>query len=681
MASVARDVDSLFDLSLSDLLNIKVSTASREDELLQDTPVAVTVITSKMIANSGASSIKRLLTTYVPGFTAIEDQNEINVAARGIYTSGQQKILFMVNGHRLNARSYSSASPDASLSLDKIDQIEVLRGPASALYGNVALTAVVNIILKQGKDNSGSFAKVNVGNYGQQTQSFLYGAGSADQDMLVWLNHYKANGETRRFSQANTYNIVPSETNQAILGSSNLSHYDVGLNYQIGEFEMLLMARKGGYVSPFTDGGISGETYVYDQYPSYKGMGPGSSYEQQDIRFAYGLIGNAGWRHQLTASLSSHAFKAFVLSNPDTQSSFLGAWRDTSLELMNVSSGPWLGGKAQLGLAIDAYEVYESKGLLGSGNQFTTDIGKILNEGGESITSLFVQHKKELSQYWLSNIGVRYDYKNRYGSSDVEAVSPRIAFVYKEGPYSVKMSAAQSFVDASFFNRRITLSTFRGADDLKPERLTTYQVSPSYDFNDYVGQYNATIFYNVADDFVRRDLAAPITENNYSNAGSLDSWGIEQEAWWLLQDWEIRANMTYQEVTRYEDFEVDGGNIANVPYLTANLITEYEIHSNWSTSNTIQYISEQFSPVFIQNNGVAQVDPFPNQGVSFNDPDNYVAEAILLHTQLSYKPIRSLRIDLQVDNLLDEDHMQGGTVLHPYPQTGRWYRLAASYKW
>jgi iron complex outermembrane receptor protein len=49
--------------------------------------------------------------------------------------------------------------------LDKLKQIEVLRGPASSLYGGVALTAVVNLITKQGIDVDGIKIRAGIGNY------------------------------------------------------------------------------------------------------------------------------------------------------------------------------------------------------------------------------------------------------------------------------------------------------------------------------------------------------------------------------------------------------------------------------------------------------------------------------------------------------------------------------------
>ncbi len=87
--------------------------------------------------------------------TNVQDQNEVNVAMRGIYTSSQQKILILLDSQRLNSHVYSMATPDFSIGLDKVKQMVVLHGPGSSLYGNVALTAVINIALKKDSDAEG----------------------------------------------------------------------------------------------------------------------------------------------------------------------------------------------------------------------------------------------------------------------------------------------------------------------------------------------------------------------------------------------------------------------------------------------------------------------------------------------------------------------------------------------
>ena len=91
--SLCQDVNNLMELSLEELLNVKVESASKLSEPIEETPVPVTIITRDMIINSGAKNLKDLLVMYVPGFTFSQDHNEVNVAVRGVYASSQQKII------------------------------------------------------------------------------------------------------------------------------------------------------------------------------------------------------------------------------------------------------------------------------------------------------------------------------------------------------------------------------------------------------------------------------------------------------------------------------------------------------------------------------------------------------------------------------------------------------------
>ena len=127
-----------------------ITTASNQAETLAEVPVPTTLITEEMIQTSGARNLQEVLAAYVPGMNLIDCNDDINIAMRGIYSNTQEKILIMLNGHRLNSYATNTAAPDFSISLEKVKQIEVLRGPASSLYGGVALTGVVNIITKQG---------------------------------------------------------------------------------------------------------------------------------------------------------------------------------------------------------------------------------------------------------------------------------------------------------------------------------------------------------------------------------------------------------------------------------------------------------------------------------------------------------------------------------------------------
>ena len=675
----AVDDDSLFNLSLSELTDIEVTTASRVPEKLVDTPVAVTVITADMIANSGATSLKRLLTTYVPGFTSVEDQNEVNVAARGIYTSSQQKILFLLDGHRLNSHSYSMAAPDPSISLNKIQQIEVLRGPASALYGNVALTAVVNIIPKSGADYSGSSATISQGDHGFQMVNYGFGYEGAGGDLYFWANHFQTEGETRDVDEVDVYAAAPAQDNEIILGGfRDKSSYDIGFKYQIDGWSLLFNARRSHYIEPFHAGGLSGEPYDYDGIDLVDGYGPGFGYETQHLRVSYDQPFLSRWNYHIEAAVDHFMTKSSVVTNPSELGFAYVGWTDVAYSMMHLVSGQTDAGDVQLGVQLDTYRVFDDELQVGSGGEITADVGGLMNPGKETIISLFGQHKYDWTENWLTNLGFRYDKKDRAVTDDVTAFSPRLALIHKNTDYSVRFSYAESFVDSTYWNRFSNLSSFRGANELDPEKLKSYQISPSFYLNDNL-QYHGTLFYNQADDFIRRDLTAAATEPNFSNAGELTSWGLEQEIIGKYGRLTWRGNMTWQRVLNYDNYAVDDGEISNVPSITVNGIFDYQWTPQWHGHVTVQYIGEQHSPINVQSSGVAIADAFPSEGVEFQDASNRVDAVTLFHTQISYFPIEDMRINLSIENVMDEDYSQGGTTLHPYPQTGRWTRLGIQY--
>ena len=87
-----------------------ITTASQNAETLDEVPVPVTLITEDMIRKSGARNLKELIVQYVPGATDIASNDEMNLAMRGVYSSNQEKMLIMLNGHRLNSYAYTHKS-------------------------------------------------------------------------------------------------------------------------------------------------------------------------------------------------------------------------------------------------------------------------------------------------------------------------------------------------------------------------------------------------------------------------------------------------------------------------------------------------------------------------------------------------------------------------------------------
>ena len=162
-----------------------ITTASSIKESVEEAPAPVTIITAEMIENLGYNKrLGQILATYVPGMSEVYENETDNMSMHGAYSSTQELILVMENGHRLNNRLNNGYAMDYSISTDKIDRIEVLRGPASSLYGNVALSAVVNIITKSGRELNGVKMKYGHGAFGTHRADITMGTRFMDADIF-----------------------------------------------------------------------------------------------------------------------------------------------------------------------------------------------------------------------------------------------------------------------------------------------------------------------------------------------------------------------------------------------------------------------------------------------------------------------------------------------------------------
>ncbi|HEU4578954.1 MAG TPA: TonB-dependent receptor [Polyangiaceae bacterium] len=136
-------------VDLLQLLNVEVSTASKTAERVADAPAIITVITAEEIARWGYQSVAEAL-QHVVGFYLIDDHVLPNAGVRGVaggLGSESGNIKVMIDGASVAFRSTSGNWLGVELiPLQSVRQIEVIRGPASALYGADAFLGVVNII-------------------------------------------------------------------------------------------------------------------------------------------------------------------------------------------------------------------------------------------------------------------------------------------------------------------------------------------------------------------------------------------------------------------------------------------------------------------------------------------------------------------------------------------------------
>ena len=122
-----RFVDMINDIKQG--LITTISTASNQSESVNEAPVPITIITAEMIEELGYNkNLNQILAAYVPGMAEIAPYSPgENLAMHGAYAYGQELILIMENGHRLNNHTTNIGTTGYSISLEKIDHIEVLR--------------------------------------------------------------------------------------------------------------------------------------------------------------------------------------------------------------------------------------------------------------------------------------------------------------------------------------------------------------------------------------------------------------------------------------------------------------------------------------------------------------------------------------------------------------------------
>jgi outer membrane receptor protein involved in Fe transport len=139
----------IYDLSLEDLMNLEVVTATKSLVKVADAPAAMTVVTAEDIKRYGYRDLSEALARVPEVYTRYEGHN-FGSDFRGFFANNtRRQVLYLLNGHRINDRfHFGDFYPDVIGDLSDVERIEVLRGPGAALYGNNAILGVVNIITR-----------------------------------------------------------------------------------------------------------------------------------------------------------------------------------------------------------------------------------------------------------------------------------------------------------------------------------------------------------------------------------------------------------------------------------------------------------------------------------------------------------------------------------------------------
>ena len=215
-----------------------VLSATRLEQPVSESPIAVTTLDRQMIEASGARNIPDLL-RYVPGMLVGHSINEFGdeprtvVAYQGHSNQYSRQMQVLIDGRSIYEPVLGGVNwNNVPVNVDDIERIEVIRGPNASSYGSNSFLAVINIITRLAAEDTGYFVRSNVGTHGIRDLSYRFAEQGERLDYRVSLTSYNDNGED-------------GVDNQPVRDSVGSSVIDYRIDYQLDEQQLLTY--QGGY--------------------------------------------------------------------------------------------------------------------------------------------------------------------------------------------------------------------------------------------------------------------------------------------------------------------------------------------------------------------------------------------------------------------------------------------------
>ena len=641
----------------------RVVAAEKSLTRAQDAPASVTVITGEEIRGFGYTTLSEALRS-VRGFYTSSDRDYDSTGVRGFSTPGtyNNRILVLSDGHVTNDVSVGQGAVgrDFDADLSGVERIEVVRGPGSVLYGSAAFFAVVNVVHRAPADGRHAELGAQVGTLGENTGHAI--ASWAGPGGLVWARASGADltGEPIFASPAASGPAAGFATG---LDGERAAHLD--LRARAGEVTLsgsYNWRRKAVPTAAFdTVFGTPG-TQTADRR--------GFLEAQVGHTFANGLGIDA------RAAFDAERYRGdwqYRGAGPGYDSSFEN-WGTGELRFRLPATGGhrlFLGGEIQDRFRVHVRSVTPGKQTFdnGAGNP-----GAVPD--GEVIYSAYAGDDWRISPRLLLDAAVRIDdYADSFGA----VVNPRIALIAQ--PYAAgttKLLFGRAFRAPGIYERFFNDggASQIAAQDLRPERVTTFEVEHSHQLNDEVSLLVAGYLSRI-EKLIRAAPAGTLADGTVlsqfqNREGFVHGAGAEAEVRWtagpgvLFSAW--YAWSLVRDDTGTGLFQ--GAAIPNSPQHTGAVRLLYPL--------VPQVLSVSTEAVY----------GGPRHTVSDStEPDRLLGESLQWNAGLSGEYARwNLRYGAFVYDLLDERvSLPGGPEIpfpgHAVPQIGRTLRLqiAASF--
>ncbi len=565
-------VEELFALSPAELAAIPVTIASGTVKKLIHSAAVTSVITAEEIDSMGATDLHELLQT-VPGMVVSIQPvtSDYIYSLRGINNSTGSRILFMMNGTRINVPYKGSIMAGMEIPVEAIQRIEVIRGPGSALYGADAFAGVVNIITKKARDIDGTVVGIRGGDndtqsiWGQQSgrvwgwdvaASLQYAHNHADDDRIV-----EADLQTqldRKF--ATSASLAPGVMQtQGERWNGHLAAQRKYVEFNFWAYANVDAGARAGIGGALDNRGrINGESYLTDLRFSSEDsfqdweLKAKLSYLDTDVRGVFFNLptgsrvpldaeGNLSLNNIVQIRNFPDGMKTHLqLKNQVGSAQFTAVYTGWETHLWQLSAGYRYEGIVTrekrnygVGVTLPGGALVD---LTGSGNTF-------LGDHHRDIWSVVLQDEWQIASDWQVTAGIRYDEYSDFGST----FNPRAALVWDvSSELTSKLLYGQAFRAPSFLEQfQKNSQLFVGNPALKPEEIQTVELVFDYRPVDVLRTAMNVYYYEI------RDAISSIENGmvaNVVNQPGIDAYGAEFEwDWRFLPDWRFKGNYAWQQ--------------------------------------------------------------------------------------------------------------------------------------
>ena len=559
-------------LSLEDLLDVEIVTASRFQQRVAEAPSVVQVITAEDIRVHGWRTLGEALDS-LPGLYVSDTGLYTYLGARGLLRAGDYdtRFLLLVNGHRINDPVYSQSPVGAEFPLDLalVERIEYAPGPGSAVYGSNAFFGVINVLTRAPETFGHGELRAAAGNHGTTDLQLTVPVRTAAGDTLLSARAYDTQGRTLRFpafADTPSGGVVRDQDDERVR-QGFVQHARQGLSLQLVAGDR----RKDDPVAPYE------QTFA----------APGAQVQDRWIAFGASLGGPVSAAVDASARLDVIDYRYvgdYVYGSAPT---YLN--RDIASGVSLVAGGQLVARLGARHTLVGGIEVQQDHGVV----QRNFDVAPYASylDARHNMTSwgVFVDDEFRVADAWRVNAGLRADRNDR----GVVRLSPRLALIGEPGGGLVKLIVGQSYRSPNAYERYYQVesddSTQRANPALGAEHVQTAELFYSRGVGAH-GRAELSVYHYRLHDLITL-LATDDGALTMSNAGYARSRGAELAyAYQGDGGLRLRASYAYSDVA-----DSQAARPVNAPHGIARVSAAVPLAGGWRLGMSAQRMGGRVS--------------------------------------------------------------------------------------